>query len=59
MAEGESGQAFHDVGTQEGIEEDQEGGHMIWIIVFHFGISFLALFIAIYLMRKADGQTDN
>lgn len=25
MAEGESGQAFHDVGTQEGIEEDQEG----------------------------------
>jgi len=29
---------------------------MIWIILLHFGVSFLALFIAIYLMRKADTE---
>jgi len=29
---------------------------MIWLVLGHFGISFLALFIAIYLMRKADTE---
>jgi len=29
---------------------------MTWIILVHFGVSFVALFVAIYLMRKADGN---
>ena len=29
---------------------------MTWILLVHFGVSFVALFVAIYLMRKADGQ---
>ena len=36
----------------------EEGGHMTWIILVHFGVSFVALFLAMYLMRKADGQAD-
>ena len=28
---------------------------MTWILLIHFGVSFVALFVAIYLMRKADG----
>ena len=31
---------------------------MTWILLVHFGVSFMALFVAIYLMRKADGQAD-
>ena len=34
----------------------EEGGIMTWIILLHFGASFVALFLALYLMRKADGQ---
>ena len=34
----------------------EEGGIMTWILLLHFGASFVALFFAIYLMRKADGN---
>ena len=36
----------------------EEGGIMTWILLVHFGASFVALLVAIYLMRKADGQAD-
>ena len=36
----------------------ESGGIMTWIILLHFGASFVALLVAIYLMRKADGQAD-
>ena len=29
---------------------------MTWILLVHFGVSFVALFVALYLMRKADGN---
>jgi hypothetical protein len=36
----------------------EEGGIMTWIVLVHFGVSFVALLVALYLMRKADGQAD-
>ena len=36
----------------------EERGIMTWILLVHFGASFVALLVAIYLMRKADGQAD-
>ena len=36
----------------------EKGGTMTWILLVHFGVSFVALLVALYLMRKADGQAD-